>query len=1159
MSRESPGSRSKNRRPRRAPASKQPEPGDRRLAPGDADGRAPALLDGIPAVVWEAYGRPDAAQQRIDFISPSVETLLGYSVEEWLGTPNFWLSIVHPDDREKAAAVAAEAFARGDAHTNEFRWLTKDGRTLWVESHSTAVRDHAGVPVGMRGVTLDVTARKQAEGEIRQNLEDLSRMQQVSTRLMQAGNFADLLRDILSAAIEITGAGMGNIQLLDNETLRIVVQQGLPEAFLNLFEAVREHQAACGTALGRRERVVVDDITTSPIFAGTPALDVLLAAGIRAVQSTPLVSRSGRMLGMLSTHYGQGSAPPTERALRLLDILARQAADLIETKQADEAVRAREAQLQRLINDTPFMLTRCSRDLRYVFVSRAYADMLGRTPADIEGRSIAEIMGDVGFATIRPHIDRVLTGTRVEYQSDVMFAGIGPRSLRVVYDPDRDADGTVIGWIASILDVTYERQASDARALVSSIVETSFDAIVTKDLNGIVTSWNPAAQQLFGYTADEMIGRPIRLLIPEERQFEEDEILARLRRGQRLEHFETVRIAKDGRRLNISVTISPLRNDSGTIVGASKIARDVSALRAAEAERVRLLEENAAVTEALNNVGAVVASDLDREKVVQAVTDAATELTTAEFGAFFYNVVNDTGESYMLYTISGVPRDAFAKFPMPRNTEVFEPTFKGTSVIRSADITRDPRYGKSPPYHGMPPGHLPVRSYLAVPVKGRVGDVIGGLFFGHPEVGRFTEQHERLASGIASWASVALENARMFGMAREASRLKDEFLASLSHELRTPLNAVLGYARMLRDGVVTPDKQARAIETIERNAASLTQIVEDVLDISRIISGKMRLNVQTVDFPQIVGNAVEAVSPAADAKGLRIETVLDPHASPVSGDPERLQQVLWNLLSNAVKFTNRGGKVQVRLERVNSHVQLSVADTGVGISPEFLPHVFERFRQADASVARERGGLGLGLSIARQLAEMHGGTIDAASGGPGQGSTFTLKLPLMIVHSISREDSERGHSRASAGTQPIPLGDLSGVRVVAVDDDGDAVTLVAELLEAAGAQVSTAASADAALRLMETEPPQVLVTDLGMPQVDGFQLIERVRAHHNPLVRRVPAAALTAYARSEDRVKALRAGFQIHLAKPIDPTELVTAVAALARRFDPETINDPQR
>ena len=800
------------------------------------------------------------------------------------------------------------------------------------------------------------------------------------------------------------------------------------------------------------------------------------------------------------------------------------------------------------------MITRCSRDLRYLFVSRAYARMLGRDARDIQGRSIVDVMGEHGFAAIKPYVERVLSGVPVEYESEVPFAGVGTRTLQVIYKPELQ-DGQAIGWIASIVDVTERRTGRDARALLASIVESSFDAIITKNLDGIITSWNGAAERMFGYSADEMVGKPIRLLIPAERQSEEDDILERLRHGERIDHFETVRVAKDGRRLNLSLTISPVRSASGIIIGASKIARDITDAKRAEAERLRLLEENSAVTAALNDVGTIVASDLDRDKVVQAVTDAATELTTAEFGAFFYNVENEAGESYMLYTISGVPREAFSKFPMPRNTEVFEPTFKGAGVVRSDDITKDRRYGQNPPYHGMPPGHLPVRSYLAVPVKSRAGGVIGGLFFGHSSVGRFSEHHERLAVGVAAWASVALENARMFGMAQEASRLKDEFLASLSHELRTPLNAVLGYARMLRAGIVAGDKQAKAIETIERNATSLTQIVEDVLDISRIISGKIRLHVQPVDVPQIVGNAIDGVLPAADAKGVRIERVLDPLASPVSGDPERLLQVLWNLLSNAVKFTSRGGKVQIRLGRVNSHVEVAVSDTGIGISPEFLPHVFERFRQADASIARERGGLGLGLSIARQLAEMHGGTIEAASGGLGQGATFTLKLPLMIVHPATPTEAERVHPRSTASAAGVALGDLRGVHVLAVDDDADAVALMTQLLESAGARVSTARSADDALRLLEAELPQVLVTDLGMPRVDGFQLIEWIRNHRNPLVRGIPAAALTAYARSEDRVKALHAGFQIHLAKPIDPTELVAAVAALAKH---SSVNGPK-
>jgi PAS domain S-box-containing protein len=779
--------------------------------------------------------------------------------------------------------------------------------------------------------------------------------------------------------------------------------------------------------------------------------------------------------------------------------------------------------------------------------------VFGEVPGGVIGRDFGEIMRllwEPSYADELVRIFRQTLRTGEPYVTAERAARRADRPAVEYYEWRVDRitlpDGR-FGLVCYFRDISDRRHAAAARAHLAAIVDSAEDAIIAKDLDGIIQSCNAAAVRLFGYSAEELVGRPVRILIPADRQAEEDDILARIRRGERVEHFETVRVAKDGRPLDIALTISPIRDEAGRVVGASKIARDISAVKHAEAERIRLLEENAAVTEALNTVGATVASDLDRSAVVQAVTDAATSLTKAAFGAFFYNVTNDAGQSYLLYTISGVPRDAFAKFPMPRNTGVFGPTFDGTAVVRSADITADPRYGRNPPYYGMPDGHLPVRSYLAVPVKGRRGEVIGGLFFGHPETGRFDAHHERLAVGVASWASVALENARLYSDAREANQLKDEFLASLSHELRTPLNVILGYARMLRSRLIPADKQQNAIETIERNATSLTQIVEDVLDVSRIIAGKMRLDVQPVDLPAVVRSAVDAITPAAEAKGIRVETVIDPKATPISGDAERLQQVLWNLLSNAVKFTSRAGRVQVRLERINSHVEVSVSDTGIGIAPEFLPYVFERFRQADSSTTRERGGLGLGLSIARQLAEMHGGTIEAASGGLGEGATFRLKLPLMIVHP-SRDDTPRVHPQARTEAATIPT-NLHGLHVLAVDDERDALSLVAEVLEAAGARVSIAYSAADALGRLAHEVPDVVVADLGMPHVDGIQFIERVRQHTDGRVRSVPAAALTAYARADDRMKALRAGFHIHLAKPIDPAELVTTVAALARRF----------
>jgi PAS domain S-box-containing protein len=678
---------------------------------------------------------------------------------------------------------------------------------------------------------------------------------------------------------------------------------------------------------------------------------------------------------------------------------------------------------------------------------------------------------------------------------------------------------------------------------LAKIVESSDDAIVSKDLNGIITSWNPAAQRMFGFTPEEAIGRSIRMIIPADRQGEEDFVLSRIRAGQAVSHYETVRQRKDGTPVRISLTVSPIYDDQGVVVGASKIARDIT-------ERARLqeaAEEQARIAQKLSEVGVMVASSLDLSAIGQKVTDAATTLTRAEFGAFFYNVFDrQSGESYVLNTLSGASKEAFEEFLQPHVTALFAPTFHA-GVVRLDDVTKDPRYGTNPPSHGKPERRLSVRSYLAVPVKSASGEVRGGLFFGHSRPGRFSEQHEELAVGIAGWASVALENARLYLEARDADRLKDEFLAVLSHELRTPLNAIVGYARLLRGGVLSGEKAGRGLETLERNATSLTQIVEDVLDVSRIVSGKIRLDVQPVEVPLVVHNAVATVQPAADAKHVRLQTIIDPRVGPVSGDPDRLQQVVWNLLSNAVKFTPKGGRVQVRVERVNSHVDIVVSDTGIGIRPSFLPFVFERFRQADATTTRTSGGLGLGLSIVRHIVEMHGGSVQVASEGEGKGTTFRVQLPVMIVHK-DRLSETREHP-ASHRAAPLPaLDGLTGIRVMAIDDEEDALGLLRVVLEAAGADVFTESSAAAALERVAEIKPHVLVVDLGMPHMNGFEFIARIRGAATSDVRDIPAAALTAFARSDDRTKALKSGFEMHLAKPVDPGELVASVATLVRR-----------
>jgi signal transduction histidine kinase/ActR/RegA family two-component response regulator len=389
--------------------------------------------------------------------------------------------------------------------------------------------------------------------------------------------------------------------------------------------------------------------------------------------------------------------------------------------------------------------------------------------------------------------------------------------------------------------------------------------------------------------------------------------------------------------------------------------------------------------------------------------------------------------------------------------------------------------------------------------------------------------------------------------AEAADRAKDQFLAVLSHELRTPLNAVYGWARMLRTGQVADEAVvARALDVIERNAHAQLQLIEDLLDVSRVISGKMRLDVRALDLAPVVAAAVDAVRPAAEAKGLRLQTVLDPRAGPVTGDPDRLQQVVWNLLMNAVKFTPKGGRVQVHLQRVNSHVEIVVTDTGQGIAPEILPFVFDRFRQADSSSTRAFSGLGLGLALVKHLVELHGGTVAAQSAGDGHGATFVVRLPLAIAE-IPAASGARVHPTAPLEPAPAGRAHLEGVRVLAVDDEPDALELVTAILSSVGATVKTCRSAAEGLDVLREWRPDVLISDIEMPGEDGYAFIRKVRALAADAGGHTPAVALTAYGRTQDRVRSLATGYNMHVAKPVDPAELTAIVASVAARSSSPT------
>lgn len=599
----------------------------------------------------------------------------------------------------------------------------------------------------------------------------------------------------------------------------------------------------------------------------------------------------------------------------------------------------------------------------------------------------------------------------------------------------------------------------------------------------------------------------------------------------------------DGVVFNLFGYAAPLFDEQGNSRGAIGVFLDLTERKRSET-LFRFIAE----------ASGILASSLD----YQTTLDNITRLAVPNLADWCTIDVLENASTVKLIAIHGTSdkveqvRDLICRYPLDANDQRYvlarvlrtgQPEFvfelADSELVASARDDEHLRMMRS----------LAMHSYLCLPLLAH-GQTVGVISLVYGESGRrYNSTDLLLAEQLANRAALAVDNARLYHQAQEANRLKDEFLATLSHELRTPLNGILGWSQMLRQGNLNETASARALETIERNAKAQVQLINDLLDISRIIQGKLRLDVRPVDLVPVIEAAIESVRLAADAKSVRLQSILDPAASPVSGDPDRLQQVLWNLLSNAIKFTPKRGRVQIRLERINSHVEIIISDTGKGITPQFLPYVFERFRQADSSITRAHGGLGLGLAIVRSLVEMHGGTVHVASPGEGQGSTFTVKLPIMIVHGKPSKEERVHPTAASDGSSLDTSLNLDGLRILAVDDEVDARDLLVTILQAHGAAVQVAASSEEALKILEQFQPQVLISDIGMPDEDGYGLIRRVRALKPEQGGRVPALALTAYAREEDRRRSLLAGFQMHLPKPVNPDELIVVVASLAGRI----------
>ena len=651
------------------------------------------------------------------------------------------------------------------------------------------------------------------------------------------------------------------------------------------------------------------------------------------------------------------------------------------------------------------------------------------------------------------------------------------------------------------------------RLLVDSVRDY---AIFMLDPNGHVLTWNAGAERFKGYRAAEIIGSHFSRFYPPE-ALAKGVPAEELRVASEAGSFEDEnwRVRKDGSMFWANVVITAMRDERGHLIGYAKVTRDLTqrrnheeALRQSE-EKFRLLVEGVAdyAIFMLDVNGKVASWNVGAQRIKGY---AAEEIIGQHFSVFYPQDVTDSG--------------------WPEH-ELREAALMGRFVDTGWRIRKD--------------GSAFWANVTITAMRDESGRLLGYAKLTRDLTERKRVEAIEVASQEREEILDAERSARM--NAQRATRLKDEFLATLSHELRTPLSAILGWTQvLLRGHTANAVDQRRAIEVIDRNARAQVQLIDDLLDLSRIMAGKLRLDVQQVAIADVVQAAMDSAGPAAAAKEIRLVCLLDPARTVVSGDAGRLQQVVWNLLTNAIKFTPRGGRVQVLLQRVNSHIELSVSDTGVGISATFLPQVFDRFSQRDSSSTRTHGGLGLGLAICRQLVELHGGTIRAASPGEGEGSTFYVELPVSIMQ--VEAERERTHPTSELiDSEAIAMPRLDGVHAFVIDDEPDARELLQRVLRDQGASVTVFDSAQAALTALADSRPAVIVSDVGMPAMDGYQMMRSLRARE---VResRIPALALTAFARAEDRKRALLAGFQAHLAKPFDVAELVLLVANLVGR-----------
>ncbi|XXF78036.1 PAS domain-containing protein [Myxococcaceae bacterium GXIMD 01537] len=1049
--------------------------------------------------------------------------------------------------------TVADYYPRLGAWLEARAFPSKEGLVIFLRDMTEAHRAEAE---RTRLLAAERVAREAAE----RNAARLTRLQELSARLSLARAPEEVLGLVVGSAMDAAEAHSATIALpLAGGTRLALSYQGRVREG---EECPAEVSVDAPVPLAHVFRTGEPEWLESPYaFAGRyPHLLPMLLnrTDTRAAACLPIAGE-GRTLGVLSLSFPE-ARPFTPFDREFLLALGRHCALALERVRLTAEADTQRARLEDVVMQAPAVVSlTLGPEHRFLFCNPLHRQLHGGR--DFTGRAVHEALSEEELPALRAMLDTVYaTGEPLvvrEQPERLARPGRAPpeeRFLHRYYQPLRGTSGRVEGVAGWAFDVTDQvRARHTVEALLGDLArsEERFRSLVTATSDilwdtppqGEFVSDQPGWRAFTGQSRERLLGWGwLEAVHPEDREATvrawQDAVS-----GRKPLHCEHRLRRHDGVYRHMLVRAVPVLEADGTVREWVGLHRDITAQREDEAERARLLlraRRHGAQLQGLATASLAICEADTVERVLRAITEQAREV----IGAHQCVTSLTSGESWAQAINEVSLSDKYSEWhgftPRPDGSGIYARVCRLNRPMRltHAELEAHPGWRGFGEQAGEQP---PMRGWLAAPLVSRSGKNLGLIQLSDRYEGDFTAEDEAVLVQLARMASVALENARLMAETQAANRAKDEFLAVMSHELRTPLTAVLGWTQMLRARRNEPAALDKGLEVIERNARTLAQLIEDVLDVSRIITGKLALHRRVVDLAGVVGAALEVVRPHAEQKAVALHVDVGPGGGPLLGDPGRLQQVFWNLLVNAVKFTPSGGRVDVELRREEDSWAVRVRDSGQGIRPENLTRLFERFWQADGSSTREHGGLGLGLAIVHHLVGLHGGSVSAHSAGPGLGATFQVRLP---VPAVLPEPEPAAGASAEAGA----LARLDGVGVLLVEDAPDARELIALLLRERGAVVRTTASAREALEALAAEVPDVLVSDIGLPGEDGHSLLQRARAWAEPRDVWVPAIALTAYAGPDDVRRAYRAGFQVHLAKPLEPASLVEAVARLAAR-----------